>query len=222
LERAFDDQTAAFIAEPVQGEGGIHICSPDFLKAAREICDRHQALLMYDEVQCGVGRTGEFYAYQALKAPPPDVLWLAKTLGGGFPIGATIARPEMASVLVPGTHASTFGGNPLGCAAALAVIEAVTQDGLLENVRAMGEYLGARLHALRERFPQKTREVRRLGLMAAIELTISGKPIVEKCREAGVLINCVHDTTLRFLPAMTVTRKELDEGLKAVEEALGA
>jgi predicted acetylornithine/succinylornithine family transaminase len=222
LEKAFDDQTVALICEPVQGEGGIFLCEPQFLEAARKLCDQHQALLMYDEVQCGMGRTGKFYAYQGLNLPAPDVFWLAKTLGGGFPIGATVARPEYAATLVPGTHASTFGGNPLASVAALAVCDLLVKGGVLENVRAMGEYLGAGLQRLREEFPWKTKEVRRAGLMAALELseTGKGKGIVDYCRAKGVLVNCTHDTALRLLPPLTVSKTELDEGLKVIGAAL--
>jgi ornithine carbamoyltransferase len=131
------------------------LCRSEFLEAARELCSKNEALLMYDEVQCGMGRTGEFFAYQTLKAPAPDVMWLAKMLGGGFPIGAAIFRPEVAEVLVPGTHASTFGGNSLACAAALAVMETLEQEGFLGQVRRMGEHLGAGLAELQRRFPQK-------------------------------------------------------------------
>jgi predicted acetylornithine/succinylornithine family transaminase len=220
LEKAFDRETAAVICEPIQGEGGIYPCDVKFLEAARALCDRNQALLMYDEVQTGMGRTGRFFAYQALNAPPPDVFWLAKTLGGGFPIGAAVARQEYAAVLVPGTHASTFGGNPLACSAALAVIETILEDKILEKVKEQGEYLGAGLEKLRAQFPQKTKEVRRVGLMAALDLTVSGKPVVERCREKGLLLNCTHETALRFLPPMTVSKKELDEGLRIVSESL--
>jgi len=222
LKRTIDDQTAGVIFEPVQGEGGIFLCEQKFAEAARELCNKHNALLMYDEVQCGMGRTGRFYAYQALGLPAPDVLWLAKTLGGGFPIGAAVARPEAAAVLVPGTHASTFGGNPLACAASLAVCEALVKGGVLENVQTMGEHLQVGLQRLREKHPQKTKEIRRAGLMAALDLTQPGGAIAEACRQKGLLVNCTHDTALRFLPALTVTREELDEGLAIVDTVLAA
>jgi len=222
LERAIDDETSGFICEPVQGEGGIFLCDRAFVEAARRLCDKHQALLMYDEVQCGMGRTGRFYAYQALGLPAPDVLWLAKTLGGGFPIGAAVARPEAAALLVPGTHASTFGGNPLACAAGLAVCEALVKGGVLENVQTMGEHLGAGLQRLREKFPQKTKGIRRAGLMAALDLAQPGSGVAETCRTKGLLVNCTHETALRFLPPLTVSREELEEGLKIVEAVLAA
>ncbi|MCW8131938.1 MAG: aspartate aminotransferase family protein [Planctomycetota bacterium] len=221
LEQAFEDrEICGFMAEPVQGEGGIFPCTKEFLTAASALCDLRGALLMYDEVQAGMGRTGDMFAYQTVGAPAPDILWLAKALGGGFPIGAMLARPEVAEHMVPGTHGTTFGGNPLACAAGLAVIETVEKENLLAHVRAMGEHLGQGLHGLREKFPALVREVRRIGLMAALDLSVPGKPYLEKCRDEGLLINCTHDTVLRLLPAMNVSAAELDEGLRILEKAL--
>ncbi|MCZ7643987.1 MAG: acetylornithine/succinylornithine family transaminase [Planctomycetota bacterium] len=220
LEKAFDGEVAAFMCEPVQGEGGINLCTREFLQAARACCDKHKALLLYDEVQCGMGRTGDVFAYQTLGAPAPDILWLAKALGGGFPIGAVLARPSVAAELKPGTHGSTYGGNPLACAAALAVLDTLDQDNLLPHVRAMGEHLGRGLHALRERFAKQVKDIRRLGLMAALDLTFPGAPVVARCRDAGLLINCTHDTVLRFLPAMNVSAAELDAGLAILGKVL--
>lgn len=223
LEKALEDkEVCGFMAEPVQGEGGIVPCTKEYLDAASALCDWHNVLLMYDEVQAGMGRTGDMFAYQTLGAPAPDILWLAKALGGGFPIGAMLARPEVAEHLVPGTHGTTFGGNPLACAAGLAVIETIEQEHLLEHVRAMGEHLGKGLLRLREKFPKLIKDVRRIGLMAALDLTVPGKPYLERCRDEGLLINCTHDTVLRFLPAMNVKRDELDEGLRIVEKVLSA
>lgn len=221
LEKAFDDrEICGFMAEPVQGEGGIFPCTKEFLAAARALCTQRGALLMYDEVQAGLGRTGDMYAYQTIGAPAPDILWLAKALGGGFPIGGMLARPEVAEHLVPGTHGTTFGGNPMACAAGLAVVETIEKENLLAHVRAMGEYLGKGLHVLREKFPKVVKDVRRIGLMAALDLHMPGKPYLEYCRDHGLLINCTHDTVLRLLPAMNVKREELDEGLVIIEKAL--
>ena len=221
LERAWDAQTVAFLAEPVQGEGGIVPCSAEFLKTARTLCDARGALLLYDEVQCGMGRTGDYFAYQTLGAPAPDALALAKALGGGFPMGALLVRASSAGTLVPGTHGTTFGGNPLACVAALAVLESIEKDRLLPHAREMGVQLAAGLRALQERFPRRVRATRCVGLMGALDLAEPGKPVLERCRDAGLLINCTHETVLRFLPALTVAREELEEGLAIVGRALG-
>ncbi|MGD0089431.1 MAG: aspartate aminotransferase family protein [Planctomycetota bacterium] len=221
LERAFDAETAGFMVEPVQGEGGIFASTRAYLEAARALCDRHGALLMYDEVQCGMGRTGDYFAYQTLKAPAPDLLWLAKTLGGGFPIGALLARGATAQLLVPGTHGSTFGGNPLACAAGLAVLETIEQDHLLQHVRDMARHLQAGLELLRSRHAAKIKEVRQVGLMVGIDLNFPAKPVYTRCLEEGLMINATHETTVRLLPAMTVSAAELDEGLAIISRVLG-
>jgi acetylornithine/N-succinyldiaminopimelate aminotransferase len=176
---------------------------------------------MYDEVQCGMGRTGDYFAYQTLKAPAPDMVWLAKTLGGGMPIGALLARGELAQLMVPGTHGSTFGGNPLACAAGLAVLETIEKDGLLQHVREMARHLQGGLQALRSRHAAKIRELRQIGLMAGIDLSFSAKPVYTRCLEEGLMINATHETTLRLLPAMTVSAAELDEGLAIISKVLG-
>ena len=220
LESAFDKTTAAFMVEPVQGEGGIFICAPEYLKAARALCDKHGALLLYDEVQCGLGRTGDYFAYQTLQAPAPDIIWLAKTLGGGFPIGAMLAKDAVAQHLAPGTHGSTFGGNPLACRAALAVLETIEKDKLLAHVREMSRYLAEQLAALRAKYSGKIKEVRQLGLMAGIDLNFPGKNVCESCLERGLMINVTHETTLRLLPAMIVTKAELDEGIEIIAQVL--
>ena len=220
LEKAFDDETVAFMVEPVQGEGGIYISSQAYLNAARALCDKHKALLLYDEVQCGMGRTGDYFAYQTLKAPAPDVIWLAKALGGGFPIGAMLAKPEAAQYLVPGTHGSTFGGNPLACAAGLAVIEAIDAENLIAHVRKVSTHLAAGLVVLRGEHTGKIKEIRQLGLMVGIDLNFPAKPVYARCMEKGLLINFTHDTTLRLLPAMNVAVADLDQGLRTISEAL--
>lgn len=221
LEKAFDAETVAFVAEPVQGEGGINACTREYLQAARAICDKHGALLLYDEVQCGMGRTGDYFAYQTLGAPAPDVLWLAKALGGGFPIGGMIAKGSVAECLVPGTHGSTFGGNHLACVAARAVIATIDADKLLPRAKEAGARLQSGLRALKERFPKKVKAARGVGLMAALELTIPAADVVARCREAGLLINGTHQTVLRFLPAMTISDAEIDEGLAILGKVLG-
>jgi len=222
LEKAFDAETVAFMAEPIQGEGGICPCTREFLQAARQLCDAKGALLLYDEVQAGLGRTGNWFAYQTLGAPEPDVLWTAKALGGGFPIAAMVAKASVAAAMVPGTHGTTYGGNPLACAAALAVFDTIEQDRLLGHVKHVAEQLGAGLRDLQDRYPKKIREVRQVGLMAALDLTMPGKPAVERCRAEGLLINCTHDTVLRFLPPLIIKAAQVDEGLKILDKVLGA
>jgi len=220
LEKAFDDDVAGFMVEPIQGEGGIYPATSDYLHAARKLCDKFGALLMYDEVQCGMGRTGDYFAYQTLKAPAPDMIWLAKALGGGFPIGALLAKGSVAQYLVPGTHGSTFGGNPLACVAGLAVIETIDSENLLAHVRAVSQHLAGLLENLRAKHASKINEIRQVGLMAGIDLNFPGKAVYARCQELGLLINVTHDTTLRLLPAMNVTREELDEGIAIISKVL--
>ncbi|HYF49865.1 MAG TPA: acetylornithine transaminase, partial [Planctomycetota bacterium] len=160
LAKAFDKETVGFMIEPVQGEGGIYIADAKYLQAARELCDKHGALLMYDEVQCGLGRTGDYFAWQSLKAPAPDVIWLAKALGGGFPIGAMLAKNTVAQFMVPGTHGTTFGGNPLACAAGLAVIETIEKESLITHTREMAGHLAKRLTELKSKHSGKIKEIR--------------------------------------------------------------
>ncbi len=221
LEKAFDDDVAGFMVEPIQGEGGIFPATAEYLHAARALCDKNGALLMYDEVQCGMGRTGDWYAYQTLKAPAPDILWLAKALGGGFPIGAMLAKGSVAKEMVPGTHGSTFGGNSLACAAGLAVIETIEAEKLLEHVRTVSLHLAGLLENLRAKHTGKINEIRQIGLMAGIDFNFPAKPIYTRCQEEGLLANVTHDTTLRLLPAMNVTCEELDEGLAIISKVVG-
>ena len=196
LEKAVDEDVAGFMVEPVQGEGGIFPATAEYLHAARAICDKAGALLMYDEVQCGMGRTGDWCAYQTLKAPAPDILWLAKALGGGFPIGAICwPKSSVAKELVPGTHGSTFGGNPLACAAGLAVIESIEAEKLLEHVRAVSQHLTGLLENLRAKHADKIGEIRQVGLMVGIDLNFPAKPVYQRCQEEGLSHNVTHDTT---------------------------
>ena len=213
-----DDKTAAIMTEPVQGEGGVNVATDAFLRGLRELCDAEELTLIFDEVQTGGGRTGEWFGYQ-LSGVVPDVMSLAKGLGGGMAIGAIAARPEVAPFLKPGTHASTFGGNPMACAGAIGAVETIEADGLLENARRMGAYLLERLNALKAEFPF-IREARGRGVMIGLELDRPGADVVKRCLEKRVLINCTHDTVLRMLPSMALTREEADEGLDVLREAL--
>jgi len=218
VEAAMSDAVCAVLVEPVQGEGGDNVAPREYFVRLRELCDAAGALLIFDEVQTGCGRTGRWFGYQTLDVEP-DVMTLAKALGGGFPIGATVVNTKYASALRPGTHGSTNAGSPLACAAALAVLEAIEADGLLENVQRMGAHLRGKLEALVEEFAF-VKEARGVGLMQALELDIPGAAIVSRCLERGLIINCTAGSVLRFLPAYTVTVAELDEGLNILQEVL--
>ena len=225
LEGAVGEQTAAVLLEAVQGEGGVHVADEAYLKRARELCDERGALLIIDEVQTGMGRTGRMFAFEHYGIEP-DAVTLAKALGGGVPIGALLAKDEVAAAFTPGTHASTFGGNPLACAAALAVVESIRNERLAERATEMGAYFAKALMTLARRFPQVA-EVRGKGLMIGLELRPSGcrsdapaRAVAAACLEAGLLINAVSDTTLRFLPALVVSKADIDEAVGILERVM--
>ena len=218
VEAAADDATCAIMVEPIQGEGGINVGQAEYLAGLRRLCDERGMLLIFDEVQTGMGRTGKYFAYQHFDVVP-DIMTLAKALGGGTPIGALVAKPEVAANFVPGTHAATFGGNPLVTAAGIAVIEAIDQDNLLENARLMGDYICDKLRKMAKRH-KVIREVRGTGLMIGIELTREGAEVVGKCMKQGLLINCTHGNVLRFMPSMTVTKREANKALKILDAVL--
>jgi len=215
---AITDKTVGIMLELIQGEGGINVADKDFVLSLRRICDQKNFLLIVDEVQTGIGRTGKFFCYQNYDITP-DIVTLAKALGGGLPIGAMLVKKEIADILGPGTHASTFGGSPLVCKAALAVLNAIHKEKLLTNTQKMGEYLFSKLNALKNKYTL-IREVRGMGLMVGVELNIPGKAIIQKCMEKGLLINCTQDTVLRIMPALNVTKKEIDQAIRILEEAL--
>jgi predicted acetylornithine/succinylornithine family transaminase len=210
LEKAVTKNTCAVILEPIQGEGGIIIPSDDYLKQVRELCDKNGTLLILDEIQTGIGRTGALFAYEHFEIEP-DIITLAKGLGGGVAIGAILAKDSVAASFQPGTHGSTFGGNPLACAAALATVETLLEDSfLLDNCRRIGKYFVERLEKLKNEFPDDITEIRGKGLMIGLELTKEGGPIVELCAERGMLINCTAGSVLRFTPPLIITEKEID------------
>jgi acetylornithine/N-succinyldiaminopimelate aminotransferase len=217
-KNALTDKTVAIMLELIQGEGGVNVASQDFVSSLRKICDDRNLLLIIDEVQTGLGRTAKLFCYQHYGITP-DVMTLAKALGGGLPIGAMVVKKEIADTLQPGTHASTFGGGPVICKAALAVLEAIQKEKLLSNAKRMGEYLSLELKALKDKYPI-IKEVRGLGLMAGLELSIEGKGIVEKCYNKGLLINCTQDTVLRLMPALNITKKEIDKAMGILDEVL--
>jgi acetylornithine/N-succinyldiaminopimelate aminotransferase len=219
LAAAISPRTIAVMLEAVQGEGGIRVPHPDYLRRVRELCDRHDLLLILDEVQTGMGRLGTLFAYEQ-SGITPDIMTLAKGLGAGVPIGAMLATERLAASFTAGAHASTFGGNALTCAAAVAVMQVMAEEGVLANCRVQGEYLRARLRELRVRLP-RIKDVRGNGLLVGAEIDGPGAPVVDACREAGLLINCTAEKTLRFSPPLIVTQDEIDRALEIVARALG-
>ena len=219
-EAAVRDETVAIMVEPIQGEGGVNVPGPDYLAGLRALAERRKLLLIFDEVQCGMGRTGQLFAHEHAGVTP-DIMTLAKALGGGLPIGAMCTTERIAAVFTPGSHASTFGGNPLTCAAAVAALTELAQPAFLARVRELGGYLRERLETLAARVPM-IRQVRGRGLMLGTELDRQGAPIVQRCLEAGLLINCTAERVLRFLPPLVITRAEIDEGLGILEGTLAA
>lgn len=217
LEAAAGPQTCAVLLEPVQGEGGINPADPAYLAGVRQLCDRRGLVLIFDEVQCGLGRTGKLLAAEHFGVRP-DIVTLAKALGGGFPIGAILATEQVAATFKPGDHASTFGGNPLACAAALVTLR-VLQDGVVEHAARMGEYFRRGLAELAGRRRQVV-QVRGLGLMLAAELDRPGQAVVDACRDRGLLINCTAQRVLRFLPPLIIGEAEVGRALSVLDEVL--
>ncbi len=208
LEAAVTDNTCAVLLEPVQGEGGVYPAHKPFLEAARALCDKHQALLILDEIQTGIGRTGKWFAYEHYGVVP-DILTSAKALGGGFPIGACLARGEAALTLVPGDHGSTYGGNPLACATALAVLNTIEEEHLLANAHAMGAYFVHRLNEPQLR--DKITDIRALGLMIGVELKApDAKRVLMESLEHGLLLSAIGDHTLRLVPPLNITQADID------------
>lgn len=221
IESAINERTCAIMLEPIQGEGGVKIPSNDYLKKVREICDRNGLLLILDEVQTGMGRTGKLFAYEHYGITP-DIMTLAKGLGGGAPIGAMLAIEKVASAFQPGNHASTFGGNPLVCAAAIATIETLLEDGyILDNCNRMGKYLIEKLNQLKDYYPEKIIDIRGKGLIVAMELTSDGTSVVKACLEKGILINCTAGNVLRFTPPLIVEEKDINHLTDVLEEIIG-
>ncbi len=218
LKAAFTDEVAAVMIEPIQGEGGINIPDKEYLQTIRRLCDENGALLIFDEVTTGVGRTGKWFAYQHFDVTP-DIMTMAKALGGGMAIGAMMAKEEIAASLVPGKHATTFGGNALACAAAVAVIEAIEDENLLENAAQMGQYTKEKLDQLKQKH-SIIDHVRSVGLMIGVQLTSPGSQIVDKCMENGLRINCTQGTVLRFMPPMIVTKPQIDEAVDILDNVL--
>ena len=211
LERKFDDTVCAIVLETIQGEGGIFPVSEEFWNRARTLATQHDAAMIADEIQCGLGRTGRYFAYQRF-ASGPDAVTIAKPLAGGLPLGAIIANEQFASAFTPGMHGTTFGGGPLICAAALQVLTVIEKRNLLENVRERGEQLRVGLEKLAARF-NFIREIRGEGLIVGVDLSIDGGPIVSEALRQGLILNCTHEHIIRLLPAFIVTRADVTEFL---------
>ena len=216
LAAKVSEKTCAILLEPIQGEGGVYVGDQTYLQQVRALCDEKDILLIFDEVQTGMGRTGKLFAYEGYGVEP-DVMTLAKALGNGVPIGALLAKDAVASHFKPGDHGSTFGGNPLVCAAAFATIQAIEDENILTNVNEMGNYFEGKLVAFKEKY-DFILDVRGKGLLLGMELAMKGADIVAKCLEKGVIINCTHDTVLRFLPPLNVTSAEIDKAVAVMDE----
>ncbi|HUU49612.1 MAG TPA: acetylornithine transaminase [Nitrospinota bacterium] len=207
-EKTISDKTCAIIVEPIQGEGGVNIPSEGYLKKLRGLCDKNNLLLILDEVQTGMGRTGKLFAYEHENVSP-DIMTLAKSLGGGLPIGAMLATNDVAETFTPGSHGSTFGGNPLSCAAGMAALKVILEENLLENSSKVGNYFIDRLKGLQMKY-DFIKDLRGRGLMIGMEIDFEGKKIVELCAEKGFIINCTMERILRFLPPLMIGEKEVD------------
>jgi len=218
LQSAVTDKTAAILLEPVQGEGGIHVATQEYIKQIRKLCDDNNILMMFDEVQTGMGRTGTMFGFQNYKTQP-DLMLLAKALGGGLPIGALVVKDSIAATFQPGMHASTFGGSPLVTKAALGVFKAISSEKMLRNAKAMGQYLLDELNTLKNKHSCIV-DVRGLGLMIGIELNINGPLIFEECFKRGLIINCTQGNILRFMPALNVTRKQANKAIYILDQAI--
>jgi predicted acetylornithine/succinylornithine family transaminase len=216
VKKAIDSKTCAVMVEPIQGEGGVNCPSEGYLKALRELCDENGLLLIYDEVQVGMGRTGKLFAYEH-EGVEPDILTLAKSLAGGVPIGALLIKKGIADSFKPGDHASTFGGNPLASAAGVAALTAILEEGMLDNCQKIGDYFLSKLEEIKKKF-LFVKEVRGKGLILGMELKMDGSSIVKEMLKKKILINCTMGNVLRFLPPLIVTKEEVDRVIKALEE----
>ena len=210
--------TCAILLEPVQGEGGIRTADPEFLRQVRRICDETGTLLIFDEIQTGIGRTGKLFAYEHFGVHP-DIMTLAKALANGLPIGAMLAKESVAVVFVPGSHASTFGGTPLVTAASLCVLETLLQENIIGHCAEVGQYFKEQLLELKGRHDSVV-DVRGLGLLLGMELNVDGLPLVQACLEKGFVINCVQGNVLRFVPPLIVQKAEIDPLIRCLDEIL--
>ena len=219
LEAKMSDKTCAVMLEAIQGEGGVHVPDPDYLPKVRALCDRYNAVLIFDEVQCGMGRTGTFFGCQQFGVKP-DIVTLAKGLAGGVPIGAFMATDKVASAFHAGDHGSTFGGNPLACAAACVVLDALIDGNLMENAKEIGAYLQSKFEEYKAKYPNLIKEVRGRGLILGMELTRPGREIANECLDYGAIINCTAGNVLRFVPPLNITKAHVDELISVLDKVL--
>lgn len=218
IAKVADGETCAILLEPIQGEGGINLPPDGYLEGLRQLCDDRGMLLIFDEVQAGMGRTGKWFGHQHWSISP-DIFTLAKAMAGGIAMGGIVATPDVAEKLKPGTHAATFGGNPVAARAALATIETIEDEGLLARAEQIGERFRERFLALKEKCPLIT-DVRVKGTMIGVQLSVEGAPVVQQCLERGLLINCTHSTVLRLLPAVNLADDQIDDGCSVIEDVL--
>lgn len=221
LEAQMDDDVCAVLLEPIQGEGGVHVPSDEYLQQVRALCDKHDALLIFDEVQTGVARTGKWFAYMH-SGVKPDILTFAKGIGGGFPVAGFAVPERLAHVFKPGDHGGTFGGNPLACAAVYATLTTIKSEGLVDKVAEKGEYFKNELRKLQDKYPDKVTDVRGCGLMLGMEVAGEGKPIVESCLSNNVIVNCTAGNVIRIVPPLIISKEEIDIVVAALDKALAA
>lgn len=221
LEAQMDDDVCAVLLEPIQGEGGVHVPPDEYLQQVRALCDKHDALLIFDEVQTGVARTGKWFAYMH-SGVKPDVLTFAKGIGGGFPVAGFAVPERLAHVFQPGDHGGTFGGNPLACAAVYATLTTIKSEGLVDKVAEKGEYFKNELRKLQEKYPDKVTDVRGYGLMLGMEVAGEGKPIVESCLANNVIVNCTAGNVIRIVPPLIISKEEIYIVVAALDKALAA
>ena len=219
LEAKMSDKTCAVMLEAIQGEGGVHVPNPDYLPKVRALCDKYNAVLIFDEVQCGMGRTGTFFGCQQFGVKP-DIVTLAKGLAGGVPIGAFMATDKVANAFHAGDHGSTFGGNPLACAAACVVLDALIDGNLMENAKEIGTYLQSKFEEYKAEYPNLIKEVRGRGLILGMELTRPGREIANECLDYGAIINCTAGNVLRFVPPLNITKAHVDELISVLDKVL--
>lgn len=218
IKNKINENTCAVIVEPIQGEGGIVVAQIDFLKEVKELCKKYDALLIFDEIQCGMGRTGSLFAYQKFDVIP-DVICMAKGLGGGFPIGAVVSTQKVASAFVPGDHGSTFGGNPLGCSVALAVLEELMDKGVVNEVNEKSKYIINKVLELKNKY-NVISKIHGMGLMLGIKLETDKSKVINKCIEKGLLLVGAGEDVVRIVPALNITKEEIDNGLDILDKVL--